>query len=430
MTIPLRLHLALAFSALFICGALHAAELRTTSGNRTIFRTAELSSSDWLVHEELASHIGGTELIDAPCASCGGACQMSCITICNWYGSGEYLLWWRDGRDIPPLVTTDPISTPAGDIGVLAQGATVIFGNDTYGQEARPGGRITFGKWLDTCEGLGVEARFWMLGDRRVSFAAETTAGQILSIPYARASGTATIIDRASAPPGGLSSMGNVQVESRSDVIGVDALYRLAYMETATTSFDLIGGYHFSRIDEDIRINSFTVVLPPAGSLPLPPPDTTISGVDLFETRNEFHGGQIGLTANYVNCQWQVDLLAKMAFGNMRQVIAISGETSTDTPPLGDPTLSEGPVSDGITGRRVQNEFAVVPEFGAKLRYSLTECFDLSAGYSFVYWSDVLQPEDHLPIPNALSSTRLANFTMNSDSYWVHGVNFGAEVRY
>ena len=37
---------------------------------------------------------------------------------------GEYLAWFADGMDLPPLVTTSPAGTPAGDAGVLGESGT------------------------------------------------------------------------------------------------------------------------------------------------------------------------------------------------------------------------------------------------------------------------------------------------------------------
>ena len=440
MSSHLRSLVAVTLTVSFTCGAIRAAELRTTSGDRTIFRTAELSSSQEVIGQDLASYIGGdhAEYIDAPCSSCGVAgCHMTCLSLCNWYANGEFLLWWRNGRAIPPLVTTDPVGTAVANVGILP-GSTVIFGGETYGKEARPGGRLTLGKWLDDCESFGLEGRFWMLGENRVSFAADSAANNlpILALTYGQgaffALSTPLAFPGPNPPDGTLDTEGNVQVESRSDVLGTDAMYRVLYMETDTTRFDILGGYHFSRIDEDLRINSFTRFLSTFNPGPIVA-NSTIRSLESFQTRNEFHGGLIGLSANYQNCQWQVDLLAKIAFGNMRQSVNISGTTISNVPPpsgagIDTTTSNDGPVTAGLTGRRVRNEFAVVPELGAKLRYSLHECLDLSAGYSFVYWSDVVQPGDHLAPPNLASGSRV--FTMNSGSYWVHGLNFGAEVRF
>ncbi|MBP89144.1 MAG: hypothetical protein CMJ64_20910 [Planctomycetaceae bacterium] len=410
--------------AVILCSAARSAELRTTSGERTIYRTAVLDRSDGVAEGALVSHneLLGGELVATLCPSCGVAgCDRACISLTNWYANAEYLLWWRRGMDTPPLVTTSPPGTAQAAAGVLP-GATVLFGGDRFGDEARPGGRLTLGKWLDDYQTCGVEGRFWMLGSSLVNFSANSTDFPILARPF-RDPNTLTNQATLLAFPG-FTGPGNAAVTSESDVLGGDAYYRWLVMDTGSTRFDFLAGYQFARIDEVLNINSFSTAI----SVPTIGPGTTFTIAESFTTRNEFHGGQIGLSANYENCNWRLDLLAKIAFGNMRQAVSIAGQTTIVTPGPGSTTnVQNGPLAGGNVGRFTLNEFVVAPELGAKFRYSVHECLDLTAGYSFIYWSDVAQPGDQIdPLLNDPPSA----FVFNSDSYWVHGVNFGAEVRF
>ena len=414
----------LALWAMSLCSVSTGAELRTTSGDRTIYRTAVLERSEDVAEVASISHealIGG-ELLDGPCQSCGTAgCDMACLSLTNWYANGEYLLWWRRGASLPALVTTSPLGTPQADAGVLP-GATILFGGDTYGEEARPGGRVTLGKWLDDCQTCGVEGRFWILGNSRINFAADSNDFPILARPF-RDPGTGTNLATLLAFPG-FSGPGNVDITSESQVHGGDALYRWLAMDTGSTRFDCLAGYQFSRIDEDLNINSFSTAI----SIPTIDAGTTFTTMESFSTRNEFHGGQIGLSANYANCNWRVDLLAKIGLGNMRQVVDIAGQTTIVTPaPNPTTSVQPGPLTGGNVGTFTRNQFAAVPELGAKFRRSINECLDVTCGYSFIYWSNVVQPGDQIdPLLNDPPSA----FTFNSGSYWVHGLNFGAEVRF
>ena len=42
----------------------------------------------------------------------------------DYWVSFEFLLWWRRGDDMPPLVTTSPVGTPVGSAGVLGLSTT------------------------------------------------------------------------------------------------------------------------------------------------------------------------------------------------------------------------------------------------------------------------------------------------------------------
>ena len=103
----------------------------------------EAYSSDWL-------EPGGE-------GSCGGACSPPCGSCWTFWGSFEFLLWWRTGQNPPPLVTTSPSDAPAEQAGVLGFPDTdILYTTATQSNDARPGGRLTLGVWLDPCQFHGV----------------------------------------------------------------------------------------------------------------------------------------------------------------------------------------------------------------------------------------------------------------------------------
>lgn len=422
---PRRTSCFLIAFALLTGSVVTAAELRTTSGERTIFRTAELSPTPD-VGPELLAYGGGVDsavTVDA-CGACGvSGCDMACLSLRNWHAKAEYLLWWRRGQDMPPLVTTDPNG------GVLP-GATVLFGGESLAGDASPGGRLTLGKWLDECQTWAAEGRFWMLSENRIDFASDPNL-TVLALPYVLQPGDVNMVTLIKSPNftgDGPAGPANVSISGQSQVLGGDALLRWLGMETETTRFDVMSGYQFARLDEDLGINAFTTLGPLSAS-----PGTTIELAESFHTRNEFHAGAIGIAANYVNCQWQVDLLAKIAFGHMRQSAAIAGQrTTTDTTPTTVVTFGQhAPARNG--DRFVRRTFAFSPEVGINFRYSVNECLALTAGYSYIYWNDVLQAGSQIDVrfddlPDATS--QFPQFAFNSGSYWVHGVNIGVQGRF
>lgn len=402
------------------------AELRTSTASRPIRRTVsfqEASFQDAVEAEEVFDSVVQSDVFVESCASCGVAgCALDCLVPRDRWASVEYLLWWRRGQNFPALVTTSPAGTSQGNAGVLP-GATVLFGNDTIGEEARPGGRVSIGGWLDDCRTCGVEGRFFALGEERISFAADSNAFPRLARPF-RDPVTMTQEATLLAFPG-FTGPGNVNISSNSNVLGGDFLYRWKAIESFTTKMDYLVGYQFSRIDEDFNINSFTTAI----NVPGIDPGTTFTSSEQFLARNEFHGATIGLAAAYVNCGWQVDMLAKLAFGNMRQVVTIDGQTTIVTPSPGSTTnTTPGPLAGtNNSGRHVNDEFAVSPELGVNCRYSINECLDLSFGYSFIYWSSLAQAGNQI---DSMLNDPPSSFTLNSGSYWVHGLNAGVNFRF
>lgn len=402
------------------------AELRTSTAGRPIRRTAsfqEASFQEAVETEDLFDSVVPAEVFVESCASCGVAgCASDCLVLCDRWASFEYLLWWRRGQNFPALVTTSPPGTARGDAGVLPD-ATVLFADETIGEEARPGGRVSIGAWLNDCRTCGVEGRFFALGDERITFAADSATFPILARPFRDPVSMTQEATLLAFP--NFTGPGNVNITGNSNVLGGDFLYRCQVAQSFTTKMDFLVGYQFSRVDEDFNIDSLTTAI----NVPGIDAGTTFTTSEQFLTRNEFHAAQIGLAAAYVNCNWQVDLLAKIGFGNMRQVVTIDGQTTIVTPEPGSTTSTTfGPLAgEANSGRHVNNEFAVSPELGINCRYSLTECLDVSFGYSFIYWSSLAQAGKQI---DSMLNDPPPAFSLNSDSYWVHGLNAGASFRF
>ena len=63
------------------------------------------------------------------------------------------------------------------------------------------------------------------------------------------------------------------------------------------------------------------------------------------------------------------------------------------------------------------NDLSVLPEVGLRLSYKLAENLDFNIGYTFVYWSNVIRPD---------------NGTENSyleTDFWAQGLTTGLEYR-
>ena len=79
---------------------------------------------------------------------------------------------------------------------------------------------------------------------------------------------------------------------SKNDLIGADAWISRNWYNDGCSSIDILGGYQFTRLDDSVVINSLSTSLDPAALVPI---GTAINLVDSFRTRNEFHGGSLGV---------------------------------------------------------------------------------------------------------------------------------------
>lgn len=371
------------------------------------------------------------------CTSCAGGCEGGCGWNCNrpcgYWGQVELLLWWRRGRNFPPLVTSSPNGTAGTDAGVLGEPGTVIlFGSETTGDQARTGGRITLGRWLDSCQIWGVEGRYFAVDDAPVSFSADSTGDPILARPFFNVA-TGLQDARLVAFPSVVT--GDVHLESRSDMQAADVTFRRLLGRTSCWRFDGLVGYFFSRIDEDLRIVSNTTSIDQGGTIPV---GTTSQLTDVFDTQNEFHGAQVGVLSEFRQGCWRVDLLGKLSLGNMHQIVSIAGQSVTTVPGETPVVDNQGLLAlDSNSGLFARDVFAVVPELGINVAYSIHPCIDLTLGYSLVYWSRVAQPGDQVnllinPTQTAgdLVGAAQPDFLFQDNTYWVQGLSFGVECRF
>lgn len=126
-----------------------------------------------------------------PCAEDNECGETFCgVPLCSPPGRfwlrADYLLWWTSGTKLPPLVTTSPQGTPIAQAGVLGYPTTsILYGNQTVGDEGRSGVRVTMGTWLDSCHVWGLEFDYFMLGAWGSNYnSGQSTGDPILMRPF------------------------------------------------------------------------------------------------------------------------------------------------------------------------------------------------------------------------------------------------------
>ena len=97
---------------------------------------------------------------------------------------GEYLHWWTDGLEVPPLVTSSPAGTPQNEAGILGQPSTsVLFGDTGLNDDNRSGGQVTFGCCPAGCN-VGIEVSYLVLEQESVSFQSTSQGDPVLARPF------------------------------------------------------------------------------------------------------------------------------------------------------------------------------------------------------------------------------------------------------
>ena len=160
---------------------------------------------------------------------------------------------------------------------------------------------------------------------------------------------------------------------------------------------------------------------------------------DRFRTSNQFHGGQVGAIFEHTSGRWSFDVKTKVALGVSVQSTDINGGINTVAGNVAPDRVGGLLALNSNIGHYTRSTFAVVPEVNLNVGYDVTSHLRAFVGYNFLYWSDVARPGAQ--IDRTLDENRIPNFTMNrtvpaatssrpvgqveSESFWVQGINFG-----
>ena len=385
-------------------------------------------------------------------SGCGGGCGPEawrpCLTLClpqDGWASFEYLAWWQDGMRLPPLVTSNLGTGIAGtDAGVLGRASTVTrFGGDRVLEEAFEGGRLRFGVWLDRRHKLGVGAEYFSTGTLESHFQATSSGNPILGRPFFN---TETGQEDSSlvAFPGLISGTVGVRADSELDGWGVHFRHLRERIEghggwlfcgagdKYCARAEMLLGYRGLQLDERVLVTENSVSSD----------EERFDMFDRFDTRNQFNGVDVGWAYERTRGYWTFDSAIRLALGNTRQTVTVDGRT-TITDPSDPPaqTYTGGLLAQPSNiGTFRQDEFTVVPEINANIGFHLTDNLQLTFGYTFIYWSNVVRPGDHIsrdlnpnqlpPAADPLTGANRPGFRWDTVDYWVQGMNVGGEYRW
>jgi Putative beta barrel porin-7 (BBP7) len=339
-----------------------------------------------------------------------------------WIGF-EGLLWWSKNQPLSvPVVTTGPASqgSSAGNLGM--PGTTSLNRPLNYGADA--GFRVFAGGWFDVAHTFGLEGSFFFLGRQSASFGVNDRAGNGSFVINEPLSGAPPFSTQVSAP--GVET-GNVLVNSSSRLGGGDLNLQYNLYRANGWTINLLGGYRYLELDESLTIAADSTLFTTTtytdnmnNVLATAPPGSVVTAIDSFKTRNQFNGGQVGSAFQYVWGRWLFGGMAKVAIGDMHEVITIDGNTNVN-PAGGTPVpLSGGNYATLQTGRYSTDHFAVVPEGRLTVGYALTPQINGLIGYNFLYLSSVARPGNQ--IDNSFDGVSHPGVPMTISSYWSQGL--------
>ena len=248
---------------------------------------------------------GGPPCGDGCCGDCGGCgmggcggCGLNRCGDCDrFWGRAEYLLWWVRGANTPALVTTSPDGTPSGVAGVLP-GANVLFGDQRINNNSRSGGRFTLGYWFGNCNLYCLEDTFFFVGGSSDGFKQTSNGSPILARPFFNTLTSAQDSVLVAFPN---TVVGTIAVSSSRQLYGNELNLRRALYVDDFRRFDILAGYRFLYLSDGLQVSTNTTSTDQGGSVPV---GTTFGVFDSFATRNQFNGGQIGLSTEFYDGRW------------------------------------------------------------------------------------------------------------------------------
>lgn len=352
------------------------------------------------------------------------------------FGSVEYLMMWSKPRSVPALVTT---SDPA-DGGVLGAATTeTLFGGE-QGNGIRNGGLITAGRWLGPNGDVGLGVRLMAVESNSPEFSETATfgigsSGRLLARPFLDAT-TGSGFEAAAPIASSALLDGSVSAISRNDLMTGELFLRRPAWDGTGFEVEFLMGYHTTRLDDLIDVSSNSTVTGTGGPFTV---GTTVDATDQFEARNRFHGGSLGLSADFHRGNIHFKTLGKISLGNMNQQVMING-SNTVTPSGGSATTTAGGLLAQPTniGDYERNEFVYVPEVMMTVAYDWRENIQLTAGYSFTYWSRICLAGDQIDRRvnttqlngGTLSGNAFPEFSFQDTDFWLQGIRLGFNWAY
>jgi hypothetical protein len=355
------------------------------------------------------------------CGGLGGGCDYGpyCCNPMVWMRL-EALIWWRQGRNFPALVTTDPSTESSTTAGILPDAQT-IFGGGRTNASTQGGARVDFGFFINPAQTIGFGDRLFGLPKSTTSFNVASNNVPVLAIPFHdldTGNNDALLV----AYPG--LRTGNIAVTSTSSFLGNDVYSRILLCRDCNTRIDFITGWNYTRLADNVAMQSVQTVTETGGTLPQ---GTVTTITDQFNTLNLFNGGILGLQWNKYCGVWTWQALGRVSLGNMHEALNINGSTSIASPGQTTQTTAGGLfTANSNIGHHSRDEFTAIWELGLNLNYRFRPCTQLNIGYTAIYINDVLAPANNIDTNIGTSGGTTHPLALfNHGQFWIQGLNLG-----
>ena len=341
----------------------------------------------------------------------------------GWFES-ETLLWW------PKAVGGGPLVVGGNNTSVLPTTPLAGGPNNLIGNDLLVGMRLNLGVWTDCNQNFGVGARGWgILSDGPNK--TYTNGGNSTGIPFFNTSigASDTFLVNVSAGVNGANT-GTIQVKSDTDLIAGELYGRALLVRDGTSRVDLLAGYTFVRLDSELGLTSQYT----DGIVNTIQNGTVITTADSFGTKNQFHGGHLGLLNEVSKGRFTFSAMGKVALGNVHQSSNIIGQYTAVAPGGANTAAAHGLFAQSSNiGSISRDQFTFLPEAGAKMKYQLGRA-QLGVGYTLLVFPSVAMAGDQIDrnvdIGNVGGAMSAPEARLVTDTFFLHGLDLGVTFKF
>lgn len=348
----------------------------------------------------------------------------------GFQATGEYLHWWTKNGTIPPLATA------GGDGKIGTPGTHVLVDSLDFVNNPTSGGRFSLSYRPESMPGMGIEANYFFLADRRGNLQFSSQGNPLLAQPFINLGNGQPDANLVAAPG---AAAGTINVGARTGLWGAETNVTSRLFSSDRFHLTALVGFRYLQLNDEVAASEQFLVaddIPGFGG-------SRVHLQDDFQTLNQFYGGQVGIEAGVKSGSFTIDLRGKIALGEMNQNVDIAGSTFSRSRD-GTTTLFEGglyALRSNIGSYR-RSELAFIPEVDVNLGWQLTSQLKFVAGYSFLWINSVARAGEQIdPVINTTQfPIRSGNgplvgparpaFTFERSDFWAQGLSVGLELRY
>lgn len=361
--------------------------------------------------------------------TCTEPCGPPTVKPTPFRASGEFLLWWFDEGESPPLVAVGGNGTAGSP-----RTQTALEGLD-FEDTSRKGARFVLGYNFESAPRWGLEVNGFFITPRTSDVTFSSTGEPVLGRPFFNILTGQPDLTLIAFPD---TAAGSITVAGRSSLWGLEANLVDRCVASDQLFIRTLGGFRFLSFSDELTLSEQFRVAPGVPGFG----GSAVQLWDRFQTSNRFYGGQLGFEAGVQQGSVTIDIRAKFALGVIQQGVDIDGSTHVQSPSGSTADYHAGflalPTNIGSYDRA---RLAFIPELNVNFGMQMTTHAKVFVGYSILYVSTVARAGDQIdpainvtqyPIlsPGPLTGPARPGFSFEGTSFWAQGVSFGIELRF